>query len=108
MRLGKGSSFPEGSVWRIRRSASNIRSAEPSGLFVHPRGGSVRWQQCRGACEVVPLESRSLTTTSRLGSVGGHCARRSKFCQRVCAVLSSHYAPHVGLGPHRLPDTVWS
>ena len=77
----------------ITRSASSTRSGEPFGLFVRPRGGLVRWQQCRGACEVVPLSRARCRLRLRSGSVGVLCDHTSQSCRRACEVLFSDYAP---------------
>src|SRR5213593_2581272 len=53
-------------------------------------------------------KSRSLTTTSPVGTVGGLCDGRWKSYRRVLEAPLSCFAAHVGTGPHRFPDTVWS
>src|SRR6184192_4245877 len=47
----------DGIAATITCAISGTRSKQPVGLFVRPRGGSVLWQQCRGAYEVLPVRT---------------------------------------------------
>src|SRR5437867_13277814 len=58
--------------------------------------------------EVVPLSRARRRLRPLWGTVGGLCERRWKSYRRVLDAPLSCFAAHVGTGPHRFPDTVWS